>query len=255
MTSPLPRDDRPTLWSIGVAVAMVASLAHEVLGHGLGCLADGGSITLVTFLVFRCAGAGVLGDGAGPFGALLIAVVALALFRLSRPKVSAWRLFLLTLGILILFWVSAQMVREALDQSDDWGHVARDLAWPPLWRPVVGAIGIAGYIVAFRIAARLTRGFAEANPARLAIPWLACTVSAVFLGALWHGDRAGSALDAFMTFGLAPLGYLPIILALGRQPPSRDQEWIKRSPAWLAVTIALFVLFATTIAPGIGPLA
>jgi hypothetical protein len=60
------KDDVPTLLAIGVLVSIAASLAHEALGHGVGCLMDGGHITLITFLVFRCAGAGALADGGGP---------------------------------------------------------------------------------------------------------------------------------------------------------------------------------------------
>ena len=49
------RDDVPTLIAAGALVSLVASLAHEALGHGLGCTIDGGQITLLTFLVFRAA--------------------------------------------------------------------------------------------------------------------------------------------------------------------------------------------------------
>lgn len=255
MTPTQRRDDVPTLWAVGASVAVIASLAHEMLGHGLGCLADGGSIRLVTFLVFRCQGGGALADGGGPIGALFVAVLALVLFRISGPRRSVLRLFLLTLGVLTLFWVNAQMVREAMDGSDDWGYVARDLGWPPLWRALLGAIGIAGYLATLRIAAGLGRGFADGRPARLALPYLAAVVSAVFLGALWHGDRAASALDGFMCFGVAPLGYLLVIRTIGREGAKTDSEPIERNKAWLIGASILFVIFAMTIARGVGPLA
>jgi hypothetical protein len=81
-------DDVPTLVAIGAAVALVASLAHEVLGHGLGCAFDGGTITLITFFVFRCDGGGVLADGGGPVGAFVVALACLLASWRLRPRLS-----------------------------------------------------------------------------------------------------------------------------------------------------------------------
>ena len=124
-------DDVPTLTAVGAAVAIAASLAHEALGHGVGCLADGGTLTLLTFLVFRCAGAGVLADGGGPVGAFLIATLCLILLRRIRPAPSVASLFGYALGVQTMLWVCAQMVREGIDGGDDWGHVAVDLVGHP----------------------------------------------------------------------------------------------------------------------------
>jgi hypothetical protein len=47
----------------GVAVGVLATLAavcHETLGHGVGCILDGGRITLLTSIYVRCAGATAL---------------------------------------------------------------------------------------------------------------------------------------------------------------------------------------------------
>jgi len=223
------RDDTLTLVAVGLLVAVVGSLAHEALGHGLGCYADHGSITLITFLVFRCRGAGVLADGGGPIGAFAVAVSALILFRALKPKVSVLRLFLLTFGLIVLFWFAAQMVREGIDGSDDWGHVARGLGWPPAWKVAAIVVGVSIYAATMEIAARLAGPFAAGRPLRLAIPWASTCVGAVVLGALWHGDSLASAIDGFMTFGLAPLGtcgrsWWPVALLL--QPVGRPSSGI-----------------------------
>ena len=105
----------------------------------------------------KTAGAGALAAAGGPIAALLVGGIALILFRLSQPVISALRLFLLTLGIIVLLWFCAGTFREALDQKDDWGIVAHNLGWPSLWRPVLGGLAAIGYAAVLRIASPLVR--------------------------------------------------------------------------------------------------
>jgi hypothetical protein len=64
-------DDRTTVVAVGVIAATLAAVCHETLGHGLGCTADGGRITLLTSIYVRCAGATALTPAAGPLGNFL----------------------------------------------------------------------------------------------------------------------------------------------------------------------------------------
>ena len=245
-------DDIPTLVAIGAVVAICASLAHHAFGHGVGCLVDRGTVTLLTFLVFRCEGAGVLTDGGGPVGAFLVASLCLITLRQLKPKPSVSSLFAYALGVQMMFWVFAQMVREGIDGSDDWGHVAHDLGWPPEWRLAAIAIGVIGYGVIIRIAAILGTSLAQGRPARLLIPYVSTCIFAVVFGALWHGDRAASALDGFLSFGVAPLGYLLAIRVVARAGTMSDPPAIGRSSVWLAVSAIVVCVFALTIARGVG---
>lgn len=249
------RDDVPTLVAIGALVSIVAALAHELLGHGLGCAADGGTVTLLTYLVFRCQGAGLLADGGGPVAAFALAAAAWLFLARRRDRRSATALFLFALGAQTLLWVFAQMVREAIDGSDDWGHVARDLNWPAWWHPVLAVTGVAGYLLTLRLGTPLARAVAAGRPWRLLHPYWAAALSAVLLGALWQGDRGGSALDAFLSFGLAPLGYLLVIRAVARDAPAAAGGVIGRQPAWIAGAAVLWIGFALTVARGVGRLA
>jgi hypothetical protein len=122
MSAESAKDDIPTLVAVGALVAICASLAHEALGHGVGCLIDGGTVTLLTFLVFRCEGAAVLADAGGPIGAFLVASLCLIVLRQPKPKPSVVSLFTYAFGVQAMLWVCAQMVREGIDGSDDWGH-------------------------------------------------------------------------------------------------------------------------------------
>lgn len=245
-------DDALTLVAIGVLVSIVASLAHEDLGHGLGCLLDGGRITLITFLVFRCAGAGAIADGGGPMGAFAIGSVALLLVWAMRPRSMVLKLFLFNLGALVLLWFWGQMIPEALARNDDWGHVASELNWPSQWQAITASIALVGYVVTVRIVGRMAGGLAGGRAARLLIPYLAATVSAILLGASWHGDRIGSALDGFLSFGVTPLGYLFVIRRIA--PKSPVPGAIGRNTVFLGAAVAVWALFALTLARGIGPL-
>lgn len=170
------------LVAMGVLISIVASLAHEAIGHGVGCAIDGGHVTLITFLVFRCAGAGTLADGGGPVGVLLVGCAALALAHVFRSKALAGRLFLLNLSAIALFWVCGQAIEEAFDGSDDWGHVAIDLGWPSYWQWMLGLAGASGYIITMRMVGRLGSVLANGRPVRMLLPYAAATLSAIVLG-------------------------------------------------------------------------
>ncbi len=246
------KDDVPTLIAIGVLVSLVASLAHEVLGHGLGCRIDGGHITLVTFLVFRCAGAGALADGGGPVGVIVAGSLALAIAALIKRRPSLLRLFLFNLGAISLLWACGQAIEEAFDGSDDWGHVAADLGWTHAWHLMVGAVAVLGYAAIVRVSGRLSAIIAGGRAIRLWLPHGAATVSAVVLGALWHGGRTGSALDGFLSFGVAPIGYL--LVARRAAQGNAVDDLVGRNLAFVVFVAAAWIAFALTVAGGIGRL-
>lgn len=248
-------DDMPTLIAVGAAVAIAASLAHEALGHGVGCFADGGTVSLLTFLVFRCAGAGLLADGGGPVGAFLVAAFCLILVRRFRSAPSVASLFVYALGVQTMLWVFAQMVSQGIDGSDDWGHVVAALGWPAMWHVIVIALGVVGYAVTVRIAVRLGVPLARGRPARLLVPYISACLFATAFGALWHGDPAASALDGFLSFGMAPLGYLLAIRFVARIADAPFLPPIERRYAWLMSVTVIAATFALTIARGVGRLA
>lgn len=249
------RDDIPSLIAIGAMVAICASLAHEAFGHGVSCMVDGGTVTLLTFMIFRCEGAGVFVDAGGPVGAFLVASLCLISLRQLRPKPSFASLFAYALGIQMMLWVWASMARQGIDGSDDWGYVAQQLGWGPGWRVAAITIGVIGYGFTIRIAAILGTPLASGRPERLLIPYASTCIFAVVFGAMWHGDRVESALDGFLSLGVAPLGYLLAIRAVARARTMPDTAAIGRSGVWLAVAGVTVIIFTLTIAQGVGRLA
>jgi hypothetical protein len=71
--------DPMTVVAVGVLASTLAAVCHETLGHGIGCILDGGRITLLTSIYFRCTGSTALTPAAGPLGNLLAGMAAFAL--------------------------------------------------------------------------------------------------------------------------------------------------------------------------------
>ena len=247
------RDDWVVLAMLGTLVAIVGSVAHEAIGHGLGCALDGGTVTLLTFLVFRCDGAGWVADGGGPAGALIVGCLALILLQRSRPTNALCKLLLFTVASMLLFWFFAQMVKEAFDGSDDWGHVARDLSWPSQWHMVAAIVGALGYWMTFRVLRHAAVSVIDGRRLRLVVPYLGAALCAPILGALWHGGVLASAVDGLMTFAVAPFGHLLLLFFIERNDGGVG-ELIRRSRAFIGTTLVIVVFFAAVVAPGLGRL-
>jgi hypothetical protein len=247
-------DDPPTLIAVGVLAATLAAVAHEALGHGGACLAEGGAVTLLTSIYFHCRGAGDLTDAAGPLGSLAFGAAALAALRLVARASATQRLFLTTCAAIGLFWFFGQLARDAALAVDDWAFAARraPLGW------ALAALGVLGYAVSVRLLAEPTRALAagarRATLRRLLVPWVAAVASAVLAGALWRGDRLGGAWEGVVALGVAPLGYLLDVRRAARTAGPAPAA-IPRSWPWILAAAAAYATFALTQGLGIGPLA
>lgn len=248
------RDDAATLAAIGVSISLAASVVHEALGHGVSCIAEHGHITLLTFLVFRCLDGAVWTDGGGPIAVLIAGAVSLILLQRLRPRQQLARLWLFNFGTMSLLWACGQALSEAFDGSDDWGHVAHDLSWPTWWHQALGIASLIGYAFVMRWAVKLATPIAGGSPGRLLIPYGSAMLSAIALGSLWHGARLASALDGFLSFGVAPMGYLLIARRLSVAQASHP-PYLRRTNSFVALVALVWLAFALTVARGIGPLA
>lgn len=247
-------DDPPTLIAVGVLAATLAAAAHEALGHGGACLAQGGEVTLLTSLYFHCRGAGDLTDVAGPIGSLTFGGAAFAALR-GLPRAGATsRLFLLNSAAIGLFWFFGQLARDAALAVDDWAFAARSA--PVGW--ALAALGVAGYAATIRQLADPAGALAgedrHATLRRLLMPWAAGVVAVMIAGALWRGDRPGGVWEAFLTLGVAPAGYLLDVRRAARAPTGPGPA-IPRSWPWILAAAAAFAAFALTQGLGIGRLA
>lgn len=246
-------DDPATLVAVGVLAATLAAAAHEALGHGGACLAQGGEVTLLTSIYFHCRGAGDLTDAAGPLGSLAFGAAAFGALRAWPRADAALRLFLATCAAVGLFWFFGQLARDAALVVDDWAFAARSA--PVGW--TLAALGVLGYAATVRLLAAPTQALAGASRRetlrRLLVPWAAAAASAMLAGALWRGDRPAGVWEGFLTLGVAPLGYLLDVRRAARQPSPGAA--IPRSWPWILAAAAAYAAFALTQGLGLGRLA
>ncbi len=245
-------DDGLTVIGAGVLAATLATLCHETVGHGLGCAIDGGRITLLTSIWFRCDGAGTLTDAAGPFASLVGGLAAFGLLPATRSNPIA-RFVLILFGAISLFWFAGQLIDHAAVNRDDWAIIARRNHWPAIWRPISIAVGVAVYAGAIALSAAALRRKGAPGWHAVALAYAASTMSAVIAGLIWQPAPLRSALEGFLTLGIAPLGLLVAAKRTARNADSPSP--ISRSWPWIAASAVVFVAFLLVQAPGLGPLA
>jgi hypothetical protein len=248
-----PSDDAATVVAAGILAATLAAVCHETLGHGLGCIIDGGRITLLTSIWFRCQGATSLTDAGGPLASLIAGLLTFALVRRSAPG-RVTRFVLILFAAYSLFWFAGQLIDHAIINGDDWGIIARRQGWPWLWRPIAVATGVAAYAATLGLAHNVL-GRTDA-PGRRAIrlAYAAGAVSAVVAGLMWQPEPVRSAVEGFLTLGVAPLGLLAAAYWAARGAGIAAAP-IVRSWNWIAISAAVYVIFLLVQGRGLGPLA
>jgi hypothetical protein len=254
-------DHSGTVIAAGVLAATLAAVCHETLGHGLGCIAVGGRITLLTSIWFRCEGATSLTDAGGSITSLAGGIMAILFLLSFKIRSAVVRLILILFGGISLFWFAAQLIDHPIVNRDDWAFIARRMQWPWVWRPIMVGIGVAGYAAAVRLMFAVLRR--KCAPGRKAI-WLsyaAATVSAVIAGLMWNAAPLTSAKEAFLTLGIAPLGLLYANRMADREMPADTSETsdprspLPRSWTWIFVSMVVFGMFLAVQGRGLGALA
>jgi hypothetical protein len=253
-TSQAQRDDVATVAAAGVLAATLAALCHETIGHGVGCLAVGGRITLLTSIWFRCHGATSLTDAGGAIASVVFGALALKIpTTLFRSQ--AVRLSLLVFGSVSLFWFAAQLIDHAAFNRDDWHFIALRMHWPWEWRPLMIGLGVVAYAAIVRWTFLRLRNTAAPGAPAIRLAYLASVGSAALAGLMWPIEPTRSAVEALLTLGVAPLGLLLAArLAQSGAEPAGTRV-IARSWPLIAVSLLLFATFALVQGRGLGPLA
>jgi len=246
-------DDMPTVAACGVLAATLATILHETVGHGLGCYAEGGTVTLLTSIWFRCRGASTLTDAGGALASLLGGAIGLALLRRRRIDGGLW-LTLTLFTAFSLFWFSGQLVVHAITNHDDWAVIAHRLQWPSWWRAGSVALGIALYVATIRLMVGTLRGRGLLRSNAIRMGYAAGACSAAVAGLMWGAMPIRSALEGVFTLGVLPLGLLSIASAT-RQHDSGDIVSVQRSTFLLALSSVLFLAFLLIQGRGLGRLA
>jgi hypothetical protein len=130
---------RPAVATLAALVFLIACFTHEVLGHGVACVAGGGVVTRLTSVYFACRGGGVLADLGGPGANLVLAGVSLALLRGRGAIVGGGLALLCACNV---FWVAGCLVESAVAMRSDFAYAAHVLG--PGEAPARVLCGVAG---------------------------------------------------------------------------------------------------------------
>jgi hypothetical protein len=260
------RDDRWTLAAIAVLAYIVANIAHESIGHGVGLILAGGRsgiLTTTRLLISRPVPNPYwrIFDLGGPAGNLVCAGLAWVGLRRSAGTHSGLRLFLWLTMCFSLYWAFGYLLFCGILGRGDWMALLPDGFWPG--RVVFALAGFALYRATTRIAAReLGRILDNSERSRsrtrrlTGIAWLAGGIVAT----------AGAALDprgplemlnsgALSSFGAA-IGLLQIPGLIGRtqadaEAPNNRPFALTRSTSWIVAAIAASIFFIAILGRGI----
>ena len=259
-------DDFLTVAAIAALAFIIADIAHEGLGHGLGFYFAGGKSSMLTttrlivwitlpdpqWRIF---------DLGGPAGNLAIALVSWLGLRFARARPVQLRFFLWLVMAFSLFWAFGYLIFCGVLGRGDWMALIQGTRFVVPGRILFVAIGVALYRLSIRLLAKELlwvvplQGMAtKARVSRL------IRLSYIFGGVI---ACAGAALDprgaleiirsgALSSFGAA-IGLLAVPVNFYRLPQTHgpvDQP-ISRHLAWLLAAAAASIYYIWILGPGI----
>ncbi len=259
-------DDRTTIVAISVIAFVLADIAHEVLGHGLGFLIAGGRSGI--FTTTRLMATQNLGDSGsklfdlgGPAGNLLFAALPWLAQRGLRQPAPHLRLFLWLLMASSLFWGIGYVIFSGALARGDWFALIRDSSNLWIWRVLFVIVGIALYRASTRlVAAELHWIIPKSDPAsrfrvrRLA--WLSYIAGGLIscAGAALDPRGAMEILNSGALSGFASavgLLWVPGLFPLYGQEHDTAGHAVSRGFAWIAAGLAVSVFYIAVLGPGI----
>jgi len=248
------RDDPATVAAIAVLTVIVATVAHEAIGHGSACLAMGGHITQLTSVYFDCSVHGIWLPAAGPLGNLIAALLAWLVLRPVSSGMPRLRLLLVLIVAFNLFWMAGYLLYSAFTGEGDNAIVARMMFAGPRWALGLGLaiLGLVIYRVAIRAVAAEMRVFADGAQRVRNLFYLsfgAGSIAAVIASAFYSPDRLHSAIQGALEISAAslPMLFLPMFV----RPENAREGPIPRSPLWMIVSGLAYVAFVATLGRGL----
>jgi hypothetical protein len=251
-------DDLFTVASLASIAFIVADIAHEVIGHGVGFLLAGGhSGILTTTRLIESQRLGDRGgdifDLGGPFGNLLFAALPWLALRVLPPAVPRLRLLLWLVMAFSLFWAFAYLMFCGVVARGDWFALIRAAPNQWIWRIVFIALGFLLYRASINLLATELHWIDSPSRARrlLLTSYIAGGVIAC----------AGAALDprgpfeilnsgALSSFGAA-IGLLQIPSRIPPSATSQANHAIERSVGWIVSAAAFSIFYILLLGPGI----
>lgn len=160
-TATTPRVDPWTMAGLALLLLPLLTMAHELAGHALTCVASGHLPSELGAYYIECPGTGPwarrLVAMAGTGMDVLLAALAFIGWRRSRrplPRLVLWIVFTVKGMVAAGYWMFS-----GVSNLGDWGPAAGGgigpLPWPWLWRALMFMIGLAVYIGVVKQAIRM----------------------------------------------------------------------------------------------------
>ncbi len=265
LAPPRSRQDARTTLAMGVLAFIVASVTHEVIGHGGTCWATGGHVTLISSVYFRGTDAGSLTDAAGPLANLIAGLIFLALLRGRKIRSERWVFFISAVTVLELFWGSGYFIYSAVSKRGDWAFLIADEHYGTLVRIGLGVLGIIMYRFSITTATRLLSPFSTVgDPTAPAGVWLQPALLLYLSAGLtcclaalpYRGDVPAALVDsAIESFG-AFIGLIFVASQSAKQVSTSNITEARGRPGdgrWILAAGVTFALFVAILGRGYMP--
>lgn len=256
--------DGPTVAAIAALVYAGGAVVHELIGHGLGCLASGGSTISWSSVHFDCSVASPAVMIGGTLANLVAGSVSFLLLRAARGASAATR-YLLWLAMTVnLMQAAGYFLFSGAVGIGDWAQVLRHYGLGGSARAVMAIGGGLAYLPLVAWAARelapllpADRAAARRAARRLTlVPWtagglLSCLAGALNpVGILLVAISAGAASFGG-TSGLAWMAWI-VATPWAPLPPTAAGLPFARHRGYLVAGILVSILFVVMLGPGSG---
>ena len=252
------RSNLPTVIAAAVLAYAASSIAHELIGHGTGCLLTGVKPILLSSIILQSAGGNRIVDGGGPIANIVFGVGAFYLF-LRRAEFTAFSYFLWLFAAFNLLVAAGYLFWSGVMNVGDWAFVIKGLHPAQAWRTGIAITGALAYVAVVRWLARsMIKLVKEGKIGRGDVPRLifpayfasgALAVASAALNPIssrliWTNGFSGS----FLAF----LGLLRVPSLVGqRTVEGSGGQPIPFSRAWVILGVVVAIVFIVVLGPGI----
>jgi hypothetical protein len=259
--------DLVTVVAISAIVYTLAKVTHEGLGHGLACVAAGGTLNGVSSSWCDCATEGlsawaIRGEkAAGTIANLLVALAMIGLQRWLPNASGATRYFLWLTFVVNALMGAGYLMVDPIFGFGDWKAFLEGLDGQLVLRVLLVALGVALTLLTFRRAARTLVPFvgtAAESSVPLArrlcwLPWgLAGGVLLTGAASLNHYGSKYAFTSALATLGGTwLLVWVPSVFGKSKVPSVGPSLVIERSSSYLAAGMAAMAFLLTLFGPGL----
>ena len=257
------RVDMWTLAGLALLLLPLLTMAHELGGHALACVASGHLPTELGAYYIECPGTGEVSRRlvamAGTGMDVLLAMLALFAWRRAKrslPQLTWWIVFTVKGMVAGGYWMFSG-VSNLGDWGPDVGGGIGPLPWPWLWRVLMFAVGLCVYIAVVRRAIRMLREMLGGGELAGRTQWrIAMTVyvvggvSAVLVSLFNPLGIAITLMSAVASSFGGTAGLFNVAYARPGEQPSRDFA-IGRHYILVAAGLLMTLSFAAVLGPTI----